>query len=92
MLCLCDIIILVKVVMGDESVPVHALALMKPEMDKLLWGGELGRGRHQQSLEHIADVPYVELRKEKECRVDKDGDVGWRKEVREEIEVMTKYH
>ena len=46
MLRLRDVVVLAKVAMGDESVPVHALALVQPEVDELLWGGELGRRRY----------------------------------------------
>jgi hypothetical protein len=46
MLSLRDVVVLVKVLMGDESVPVHTLTLMQPEVNELLRSGELGRGRN----------------------------------------------
>ena len=58
---LCYGVVLGKVLVRHESVSVHPLALMQPQVDEFLGGAELIRRRDQQALEHVADVSYVEL-------------------------------
>ena len=70
-----DGVVLCEVLVGHESVAIHSLALVQPEVDELLGGPELVRARHQQALEHVADVSDIEL-------TGREGDIRRREEER----------